>query len=47
MRRCSASFEKAYASASWCGEHDAIFEPSASAVLVFNFLSLGAAISPA
>lgn len=46
MRRCSASFEKAYASASWCGEHDAIFEPSASAVLVFNFLSLYAAICP-
>ena len=38
MRRCSASFEKAYASASWWGE--AILEPSAGAVLVFNFLSL-------
>ena len=38
MRRCSASLEKAYASASWCG--DAILQPSVGAVLVFNFLSL-------
>ena len=42
MRRCSASFEKAYASASWWGEDEVILEPSAGAVLVFNFLTLSA-----